>query len=192
MHARAPEDAGIPAAEVSVPDGTPHVNSPLPRADTERGTQARHCVSRVGASEEGQGHDDRWPDLFATRRKHPSAPTTKVTDPPISEAPLRAAHAGPMGRAFSPSEMIQSGNLGRWPRLVWLRAFGPPGLQMSRPFRLSPQASTEPARPQRGHRWSDDFAFLETTRTGKSALRSSTRLHRTRASPTGTERSAWG
>ena len=27
-------------------------------------------------------------------------------------------HCGPMERAFSPSEMIQSRNLGRWPRLV--------------------------------------------------------------------------
>ena len=42
-----------------------------------------------------------------------------------SASPVGARHAGPMERAFSPSEMTQSGNLGRWPRLVWFRAVGP-------------------------------------------------------------------
>jgi len=41
-----------------------------------------------------------------------------------------------MGRAFSPHGIITAMNLGRWPRLVWQRAFGPE----------SPRASDETAR----------------------------------------------
>ncbi len=33
-----------------------------------------------------------------------------------------------MGRAYSPFGVIECGYLGRWPRLVWIRAVGPRGM----------------------------------------------------------------
>ena len=32
-----------------------------------------------------------------------------------------------MGRAYSRSDRIECGSLGRWPRMVWIRAVGPRG-----------------------------------------------------------------
>ncbi|MEN9284983.1 MAG: hypothetical protein RLZZ179_2476 [Verrucomicrobiota bacterium] len=83
-------------------------------------------------------------DHFASILRRSSAPTARpipawasgpgyrCTNP---ASPVGALHSGRTERAFSPSGMTQSGYLGRWPRLVWLRAFGPREPQKDRTLR---------------------------------------------------------
>ena len=56
--------------------------------------------------------------------------------------------AGDMGRAFSPHRIYRPVNLGRWPRLVWQRAFGPEYRRANGASLYQPGATPQDCRKQ--------------------------------------------
>jgi hypothetical protein len=84
------------------------------------------------------GNLGRWPRLVWIRAVGPRRAGRNVgTFGLVDGGPMAfgerggtfSCPGGMMGRAFSPSDRIECGYLGRWPRLVWIRAVGPRGAE---------------------------------------------------------------